>query len=87
MGVFIGIVKYNGNHYHAGQIVIGSDFVRKGESIYLFDDNLNYVDGVGDLTRNEYVEVSVISTDYRLIQKIIGDRKWGSLKKATKLYV
>ena len=75
MGVFIGIVKYNGNHYHAGQIVMGSHFVRNKGSIYLFDDNLNYVDGVGDLTRYEYVEVSVISTDYKSIQKIIGVRK------------
>mgnify|MGYP006973285755 CR=1 FL=1 len=53
-----GVVKWNGRHYLAGQIVFGS-LMNKEEngSVYIYDNKQNYVDGIGDFTRYEWVEV------------------------------
>lgn len=52
-------VKFSGNHYHAGETVRGSK-IRQLEDgrIELYDDEENYMKGVGDLTRYEYVQVA-----------------------------
>lgn len=52
------IVKWNGNHYFAGQEVIGSKIeTRDDGTVWLFDDEENYHDGYGDMARDEWVEV------------------------------
>ena len=51
-------VLYNGNHYHSGEVVIGSKIKNRLFKTYLFDDEENYVNGVGDFTRNEWVEIN-----------------------------
>ena len=51
-------VKLNGNHYFAGQPVIGSKIeTRSDGTVWLFDDEESYHDSYGDMTRNEWVEV------------------------------
>lgn len=49
-------VKWNGNHYEAGQWVYGYYAYFDGMH-QIYDCEENYVTGVGDLTRYEWVEV------------------------------
>ncbi len=51
-------VLYNGNHYHSGEVVIGSKIKVEGFKTFLYDDEENYVNGIGDFTRNEWVEIN-----------------------------
>lgn len=50
-------VKWNGNHYTAGEDVIGSSINYDKEKYWLFDDQESYISGLGDVTRREWVEV------------------------------
>lgn len=54
---FVGIVKWNGDHYFSGAVVKGSKVERRGDSLWLYDDEENYVSGLGDLTRYAWVEI------------------------------
>lgn len=51
-------VLYNGNHYHANEKVVGSKIKVEGFKTFLYDDEENYVNGIGDFTRNEWVEIN-----------------------------
>lgn len=52
------IVKWSGNHYFSGDIVKGSKIETRADgTVWLFDDEENYHNGYGDMTRNEWVEV------------------------------
>ena len=53
-----GLVKYNGNHYFAGDVVYGSKIEKRPDgSVWLFDDEPIYeMPFYGD-GRNEWVEV------------------------------
>lgn len=55
-----GKVKYNGNHYYAGDTVIGSQLKIEDGITYIFDDDEVYVKGLGDFTRYEWVEVTEV---------------------------
>lgn len=53
-------VKYYGNHYFAGEVVRGSKIeARNGNETWLFDDEENYILGLGDFTRYEWVEIDL----------------------------
>lgn len=54
---FVGVVKWNGNHYFARQVVKGSKVERRGSELWLFDDEEMYIRGIGDFTRYEWVEI------------------------------
>lgn len=51
-------VKYNGNHYDAGQWVVGYYAYFDGHH-QIYDCEENYVDGIGDFTRYQWVEIDV----------------------------
>lgn len=54
---FTAKVKSYGNHYFPEQVVSGSLVKQVNGRWFLFDDEENYVKGLGDLTRYEWVEV------------------------------
>ena len=55
--VYSGIVKWHGNHYYAGDKVIGTKIEWRGDELWLFDDEETYISGIGDFTRYEWVEI------------------------------
>ena len=50
-------VKWNGNHYFSGESVSGSKHRVKDGKHEIYDDEENYVAGLGDFTRNTWVEI------------------------------
>lgn len=51
-------VLFNGNHYYAGDEVSGSKVKFNPDgSAWLYDDEDNYVYGLGDFTRYEWVKI------------------------------
>lgn len=58
-----GTVKYHGNHYFAGETVEGSKIEWRGDELWLFDDDYNYIMGLGDFTRYEWVEIEPSSLE------------------------
>ena len=57
---YVARVKYNGNHYYAGEAVIGSKVEhRSNGEVWLFDDEpINCFPFYGD-SREEWVEIDV----------------------------
>lgn len=56
------MVKWNGNHYHSGYPVSGSIYYEDEDgSFWIYDDEENYVPGIGDFTRYDWVEVEEIN--------------------------
>ena len=63
-------VKWNGNHYFAGDIVRGSKIeTRNSNETWLFDDEENYIMGLGDFTRYDWVEI-----DIETLEEIKGEK-------------
>jgi len=73
---YIGIVKYNGNHYSSGEIVKGSKIEWRDKELWLYDDEESYINNIPDrskgyenktfsieTTRYEWVEVNEIKED------------------------
>lgn len=58
MNKYKGIVRYNGNHYFAGEEVKGSKIMVEDGRLYLFDDEP--VEFLGTITADEWVEVSEV---------------------------
>lgn len=57
-------VAWNGNHYEQGQEVSGGKIEVKGDGkLYLYDDEENYVAGLGDLTRYAWVEIDPLTVE------------------------
>ena len=54
-------VKWNGDHYEAGQVVKGSKYRIVEGKIELYDDEDNYIMGFGDFTRHTWVEIDEFS--------------------------
>ncbi len=50
-------VKYNGNHYFAGEWVIGHYHQNENGEHLIFDNEDNYIENIGDFTRYEDVEI------------------------------
>ena len=50
-------VKYNGNHYFAGEWVIGHYHQNENGEHLIFDNEENYIENIGDFTRYEDVEI------------------------------
>ena len=58
MKVYKGIVKWHGNHYFSGNEVSGSKIEhREDGTIWLYDDEENYISGIGGFARYEWVEI------------------------------
>jgi len=55
--MYKGIVKWNGNHYFSGDEVKGSKIEWRGDELWLYDDEENYIGGMGDFTRYEWVQI------------------------------
>ena len=56
---FTGKVKYNGNHYFEDEIVCGTIIKIEDGKLLLFDNEKNYITGLGDFTREEWVEIKL----------------------------
>jgi len=55
---FKGKVKYNGNHYHSGEWVKGTGIQVDGDKVFLYDNELIYMNPFGEEYRSdEWVEV------------------------------
>lgn len=54
-------VKWNGDHYEAGQEVRGSKYRILNGKIELYDDEENYIMGFGDFTRYTWVEIDELT--------------------------
>ena len=66
MKQYKGIVKWNGNHYYSGDEVKGSKIEWRGDELWLFDDEENYIKGIGDFTRYDWVEIKPESLEEEL---------------------
>jgi len=61
-----GKVMWNGNHYFKNDEVIGSKIKYKGDgTLWLYDDEDNYIRGFGDFTRYEWVEIDKNSLEVK----------------------
>ena len=54
---FKGTIEFYGNHYFPGQVIYGTKIKVEDGHVFIFDDEENYVPGLGDLTRHEWAEV------------------------------
>ena len=55
---FKGKVKYNGNHYHSGEWVKGTGIQVDGDKVFLYDNELIYMNPFGEECRSdEWVEI------------------------------
>ena len=56
-------VKYNGNHYFAGEWVIGHYHQNENGEHLIFDNEENYIENIGDFTAYTDVEIDETTLD------------------------